>query len=355
MKLGVVMFTGSLLCSSAILWPNIANAEAVPQLESMPESKQAKTEPSKSEKCLQHPATEEWVDRIRSGTHQRMCRSAYWLDSLFGDDHEFDDRSFSGKLSVGFRQDEIDGFDPRIRVRIRSRLPNASKRLNAFIGRVEEDSFISNTEVDQDSISSVGLRSTNDDDSEWLLGLGYRNPGRQNNGFDYSVGAKISSGFNPYAKIRHRHLFKPENRNYWRTTQTLFWRRDEKFGFSSRLEYTKIINDQDIFEWDSSIKYTEEAEQWEWITGTSWHHSFSDTRGISSRVYVRGEDENVVSIPEFGLSLTYIREIMRPWLFLETGADLRWEKDQRHAEYKSAARVGIQLEMLLGDYYGSRR
>ncbi len=306
-------------------------------------------------KCVSKAPTDEIVDRIRSGAHQGMCRSVAWLDSLFGDEYEFDDTDFSGKLSLGFRQDEYEGFDPRIRVRIRAKLPNASKRLNAFIGRVEEDSYISDTEVAQDSISAVGLRSTNDDDDEWLLGLGYRDPGRLNNGFDYSVGAKISSGFNPYAKIRHRYLFEPGNNNFWRTTQTLFWRDDEKFGFSSRLDFTKILSDRDIFEWDTNAKYTEESEQWEWISGTSWHHSFSRSRGISSRVYVRGEEDNEVSIPEYGLNFTYIREFLRPWLFLETGIDLRWEKEQKDASYENAVRFAMQLEMVMGDYYGSRR
>ncbi len=150
--------------------------------------------------CTHKPESEEFVDRLRTQTHKNMCRTAAWLDGLFGDEHQFDDTNFSGKLSVGFRQDEADGFDPRIRVRVRTKLPNVSNRLNAFFGRVEEDSFISETEVAQDRINNVGLRSTNDDDSEWLFGLGYRNPNSRHNGFDYSVGAKLSGGFNPYAK-----------------------------------------------------------------------------------------------------------------------------------------------------------
>lgn len=348
-----------LLC--ALLMPALVHANdqadeaALPENETEHQLSASDQRKKRKEICRTKAASEEFVDRMRSGSHQTMCRSAAWLDSLFGDEHEFDDSDFSGKLSVGFRQDENDGFDPRVRVRIRTKLPNVSDRLNAFIGKVEEDSYISNTEVDKDSINAVGLRSTNDDNDEWLLGLGYRNPNSRRNGFDYSVGAKISSGFNPYAKIRHRYLFEPQNLNFWRTTQTLFWRDDEKFGVSTRLDYTKILSDHDIFEWDSSAKYTEEAKQWEWITGTSWHHSFSQSRGLSSRVYVRGEEKNEVSIPEYGLNFTYIREFLRPWLFIETGVDLRWEKELKTSSYKSAVRFALQLEMVMGDYYRQKK
>jgi len=306
---------------------------------------------TKDNKCRKDREREEWVDKVRHHTHTNLCNTVSWIDGLFGDERDFDGEKFRGKVSLGFRQDEVDGFDPRIRVRIRTQLPNMSKRFNAFIGRVEEDSYISNTEVDQDRVNAVGLRSTNDEDSEWLVGLGYRNPNSEDNGLDYSVGAKLSGGFNPYARAIHRHLFKASESNYWRTTQTVFWQRDDGFGVSSSLDYTHIVGDRDIIEWDSSVKYTEE-EELEWITSGTWHHEFTPKTGISSRAYVRGESDNPVSIPEFGVTFTYIRPFLRDWLFIETGIDWRWERESIFEdEYKSAVRVGFQFEMLLGDYY----
>lgn len=306
-------------------------------------------------RCQFDKGGDEWIDNVRHSTHGRLCLSALWLDGLFGDEYEFNDRDFRGKVSVGFRQDEDDGFDPRLRVKIRTKLPNVSKRFNAFIGRVEEDSFISNTEVNQDKLNTVGLRSVDDDDAEWLVGIGYRNPDRRDNGFDLSVGAKLSSGLNTYAKIAHRHVFVPSANNIWKSTQTVFWRREERFGVSSSLDYIRLIGDHDIVKWDVGAKYTEDSEQWEWITSATWHHSFSDKRGISTRGYVRGEEENPVSIPEFGITFSYVKPFLRPWLSLETGIDFRWEKDFPGGEYKSATRIGFQLEMLLGDYYRRER
>ncbi len=307
------------------------------------------------EKCNADLPTERWVDRVRRNSHRGLCKSVMWIDGLFGNEHEFEDENFSGKLSIGFRQDEDDGFDPRLRVRLRTKLPNVSNRLNAFIGRVDEDSYISNTEVNEDSVTNVGLRSNDDEENEWLVGLGYRKPNKNNNGFDFSVGAKLSSGIRPYAKIAHRHLFNPSDKHFIRSTQTVFWRRDEKFGVSTSFDYTYLLNRKDIIEFDASAKYTEEDEQWEWVTGSTWHHSITQKKGISSRVYVRGEEENPVSIPEYGLTFTYIRPFLRPWLFLETGVDFRWEKEDVDASYKSATRFGLQVQMLLGDYYKNRR
>lgn len=307
-------------------------------------------------RCNQVAASEEMVDKIRASAHTRLCNTAGWLDGLFGDQERYPGDDFRGKLSLGFEGDEIDGLDPRVRVRIKTKLPNMSKRFDAFLGRVEEDSFISNTEVNEDRVNNVGLRSTNDQDSEWLVGLGYRRPGSDHSGWDYSLGAKISSGFKPYAKAAYRSLFETSTDSYWKTTQTLFWRKQDGFGVSSNAEYTRLIGDNDIWVSHASLKYTDEAEQVEWFADTRWHHSFSKTRGISSSLYVRGEAENEVSIPEYGVTFTYIKPIWRDWLYLETGLDWRWEKQTKaQPSYKSAVKFGIQLEMLLGDYYQRNR
>lgn len=306
-------------------------------------------------RCYFQQEGEDWIDNLRHSTHGSLCKTALWLDGLFGDEHEFNDQDFRGKVSIGFRQDEDDGFDPRLRVKVRTKLPNVSNRFNAFFGRVEEDSFISNTEVKNNQVNAVGLRSVDDDDAEWLVGIGYRNPDQRDNGLDFSAGAKLSGGLNPYARASYRNVFVPNANNFWKTTQTVFWRGDEGFGVSTDIDYVRLLSERDIIEWDAGAKYTEETEQWEWITSSSWHHSFSNKRGVSTRGYVRGEDKNPVSIPEFGLTFTYVQPFLRPWLSIETGVDFRWEKERPDGEYKSATRVGVQFEMLLGDYYSRFR
>jgi len=347
----LVLLTSHICMSAFAETPN-------PNLEPLPfaQTNKENEAPEDESKCIFLQDSDEWIDRVRSHTHSRVCRTVFWVDRLFGDEHEFDDKNLSGKLSLGFLEDESEGFDPKLRVRIRTRLPNVSNRLNAFVGRVEEDSYISNTEVDNGSVTNVGLRSTNDEEDDWLIGLGYRDPNRLDNGFDFSVGAKISGGINAYAKIAHRHLFKVSEQHLWRTTQTVFWRREDKYGFSSNLDYTYLLNDTNILEWDTSFKHTEVNRYTEWITSGIWHHSFDDKTGLSSRIYVRGETEQEVDIPEFGTAFTFITPFLRPWFFIETGIDFRWEKEfRRQKEYDSVIRFSLQFQMLLGDYYGRLR
>jgi hypothetical protein len=296
-----------------------------------------------------------WLDKARRATHRNLCNTVAWFDGLFGHEKKFEDEKFKGKVIFGWKHDEMEGFDPKLRIKIKSKLPNASDKFNAFIGRVEEEDFISNSEIANDSFSNVGLRSTEDDDAEWLIGLGYKNPKFTNRGFDFSVGAKISSGFKPYAKIRHRYLYSNADPHFFRTTQTLFWRKEKGYGVSTDFNYTYLIDKKNIFETGFGARFTEKDDQWEWITSSTWHHSLTDKKGISSRIYVRGEEENEVSIPEYGMTFTYRQPFLRPWFYIETGVDFRWEKETELSDRESAVRFGLQGELVLGDYYNKKR
>ncbi|MEO0368998.1 MAG: hypothetical protein AAF197_09470, partial [Pseudomonadota bacterium] len=148
---GALIFAG-LLTQAVFINTAIAQSQqsAETELESIPGDEAPEKEQiviSDKDSCRMIDGSPAMVDRMRKNTRSSLCGAVRWIDSRFGDDHEFDGSDFTGLVSVGFRQDEEDGFDPRVRVRIKTKLPNVSSRFNAFIGRVDSDSYISNTET----------------------------------------------------------------------------------------------------------------------------------------------------------------------------------------------------------------
>jgi len=295
-----------------------------------------------------------WLDKLQANTHTNLCRTVRWVDSLFGNSEQFDTDDFSGRVIFGARQDEEEGFDPRLRVRIKSKLPNVSKRFNAFIGRLDEDAFVTeNSTTRENVVSRNTISRDNNNDASWLIGLGYSQ--NQDRGFDASIGAKISSGLNPYALVRYRYLVTTEAPHYLNLTQTLFWRRDERYGFSSGLDYSYTLGEKDILGWGLGAKYTTEDDLWETKSAVTWYHKFAEKRGIASRVFIRDSQEYSASLPEYGISLTYRRPFLRNWSFIEFGLENRWEKKQQDDDRESYLRVGAQIEIQFGRYYEKRR
>jgi len=166
-----------------------------------------------------------------------------WVDGLFGEDKEFDSTNFRGKLIVGLVDEEREKLDFKLRIRLKADLPNMSKRFKAFIGRIEDDEFIRENSnkgdslLEQDTIS----RDSGDDEASWLIGLGYKRfPDR---GFSYSVGGKFSSGFKPYAKIKHRYLTQLKSPHYLAFNQLAYIQKDDGYGFSTSYDYSYELSD----------------------------------------------------------------------------------------------------------------
>jgi hypothetical protein len=302
-------------------------------------------EEEKNKDCIEPTGKNDSLGEMRDQTHSSLCKAVKSIDSWFGKDHEFDGEVFSGKVILGFRQDEETGFDPKLRIRIRAQLPNVSKRFNAFIGRTDEDAFITDSRVTGIDGLSNDLK---DEDASWLIGLGYRNPNRQ--GFDTSIGAKISSGIQPYAKLRYRYHLKTAENQSARATQTLFWKNDDGIGTTTNLQYGYKFNKKRLVSLGFGATYRKDTEIWDTGSSITLYNKLSNNRGLALKAYVYGEsgDKSQVNVPEYGISLSYRQPFLRPWLVLKTSIENRWAHEREIDPRESYAKLGMQLEMSFG-------
>lgn len=298
--------------------------------------------------CVQEFASEEWLDKTQAYTYTGLCKTVKWFDGLFGGKRRFRDEQFGGKIQIGFKQREDEGFDEKVRIRIKTKLPNLSSKANAFIGRVDETEYVTDSDQGPGSLADTATQRRIEDESEWLVGLGYSDPKKRNRGFDYSVGAKISSGLNPYARVRYRYKFNMPKNHFLRASQTLFWRNDDGYGTTTNLNYSHLLSLDDILEWGSTAKFTQDDEQWEWLTGVNWYHRLQNDHAIVSRAFIRGEEENPESIPEYGLNLIYRRPFLREWFFLEGLLEYRWVQDDASEPREGYLGGGLQVIMEFG-------
>ena len=117
------------------------------------------------------------LERVRRRLQITACASSAWLDGMFGDQLRYEDyhRTY-GSVSTGALWSEYDGFDPRLRFRVRLQLPQWDERISAFAGRVGEEDYITDVEDDFDALPSRQFGGI--EDESVLLGLGYANPNR---------------------------------------------------------------------------------------------------------------------------------------------------------------------------------
>jgi len=304
-------------------------------------------EKSNAQQCHFDNEREQSIEKIRGKTHSTLCSAVAKIDSWFGKDYSFDDKQFGGKLIVGFRQDEQDGFDPKVRIRINANLPNLNKKAKAFIGRTDENAFISDSKLTGIDGLANDLK---DEEASWLIGLGYSNPSKT--GFSTSIGAKISSGFRPYVKARYRYYKNLDENKLLRLSQTLFWRDDEGVGTTSNAEYNYVLNEKTLLAWNTGATYRRDTSIWNTGTSLTYFRKLTNQKGMAYKAYIYGEHggESEVSLPEYGVSVSYRQPFLRPWLALKASIENRWSKENSDESRESYAKLGIQLEMKFGNY-----
>jgi len=342
-----------LLCSPGAV--EAATPDEAPSQQTVPEPGEAAGSADEAvDQCdvgnLADPA---WVDRMRLRLSQAACASSAWFDGFFGTERRYEDyRATYGSVSLGTLWDERDGFDPRLRFRIRLQLPQADERLNAFIGRVDREEFVTGREEEFDALPS---RFGQEDEDELLLGLGWSSPDRRGSWFDSDVGVKIALPLDPYVRGSWKLVHDFSKSTLLRLRESAFWRNTEGFGVTSRADLDYVLEPGLLSRWTAVATYSEESLGVDWYTTLTLFQSIDEIRAFAYQVSYSGETDREVPIKDWGVQLIYRQRISREWLFVELRSSVTWPKDEPQEPREPNWGVGIAIEMLFGDRLRARQ
>lgn len=300
-----------------------------------------------TELCGDKPGGLAWIDRMHASLYRRMCLASAGFDGFFGN-ARFDDEyeSTHGSLSVGTLWDERDGWDPSVRFRVQLRLPQLNERFSAFVGRVDPDEFVTEVRDDFDSLPTQFARA---EDDEVLLGLGYRKPGPGGGHFDASVGARLDWPPDVYAKGAYRLTQPFFERNLLRLHETIFWREEDGYGTTSRVDLERLLADDFLVRWTGSGTYAQETEGVRWFSNLTLYQSLGARRALAYQAGISGETDREVDIVDYGLRVIYRRSVFREWLFLELRSSVTWPRETLTEDREANLGAGVALEMQLGE------
>lgn len=301
------------------------------------------------EGCSQRDEAEaSFLERMRSRLTVTACASSAWLDSLFGDQlHYSDYRETYGSVSAGGLWSRYDGFDPRLRFRVRLQLPQWNERISAFAGRVGENDYISDTEGDFDALPT--RQFGNLEDESVLVGLGYSSPKRTGNDFDAGVGVRLDLPLDPYGRARYEIVRAFAERYVFSIRETVFWQNSEGFGTTTRVNLDRAVTDRMMLRWSNVGKFTEETLGLEWYSQLTLFQSINERTGLAWQAQVEGATDNEVQLTRHAVRLIMRRQLTAEWLFLELRAGVGWPRRKLTEAREASPEVGIALEMQFGE------
>jgi hypothetical protein len=301
--------------------------------------------PTAREICEDEPDSRAVIDRIRSRLFKLTCSSASWFDGLFGDtryDEEY--RSTYGSVTTGALWSERKSWQEVLRFRAKVRLPQMNKRFHAFIGRVDRDDYVSESESEVYGLPEQFNRNS----EQTLVGIGYIEPLKKRGSFDTSTGIRVTFPLDPYVKGSYRYARPIGERNLLRLRETLFWQNSEEFGITSRMDWDRVVGEQNLIRYTASGTYSQRSWGLRWFSNVTLFHFISDNRALAYEMFAAGNTDHEVSLADYGAFLIYRQRVWRDWLLLELRGGVDWPRDLVVETRRYNLNAGLAFELRFG-------
>ncbi len=323
--------------------------QALAKTDAVEDPEQTESDELQADACDWTLEDQEIQEQTREVFRSWSCHSFRWFDGLWGDSHDFDEDAVRGWFIAGAEYTEYDGFDPRLRVRVRSPLPNMNRRWDLILGRVDETTFVSDTAAEDKTFFNPGVVNQQDDDPEWLLGLGHRGRSKRS-GWDWSAGVRLRVPPRPYAKLQYYYNKSWEQDTNFHFRQTFFWRNDQGFGATARADLSHALDPSNVLRFEGILTESEESQGVQWYYGQTWYHRFAGHNGISLLAFITGETDHEVPLREYGLNLIWRRPFTRDWLYLSMGPSVTWPRELETEKREMSLGFGVWVEVEFGDW-----
>jgi hypothetical protein len=293
------------------------------------------------------------LDMFRHGVERSVCVTAWRFDSLFGvlpEDQIVERRATHGRLRLGLKWDERDGFKEEVALRAQVHLPIAERRMRLIFGRDTDEAFIEGGSREFDGVTFT----EEDDDLNWLLGLGLERIQGTRSRLSLGAGVRLRTPPDPYVQASYWYQTRVHENLLLRARQSVFWENEDGFGTATRVSLEQALGERRMLRWANHLRISEATDGMRWNTNLTLYQALAEDRAIALRGFVRGETGRDVNPIEYNLRLIHRRSFLKEWLFLELqggGGWLRKEKDEPREFVPEAA---VIFEMAFGRRPGRR-
>ena len=293
---------------------------------------------------------DDWLELVRSGIEYSICASSYRVDSFFGNREEeeiVEAEEVYGRLRLGTYWDEEKGFDPEFRLIATYPLPRIEKRARAVVGRGTDEELIEGAPRE---ITQAQTLSGDDEEVNWLVGLGIDRIRSRNSRLSFGAGLKLQNPVNPYVKATYRY-YKPVTDDFMlRFQQVVYWEYEDGLGTTTRADAEWLLNEGRILRWGNYFKIHDNTDGLAWNTNLSLYQRVGRGRAVALRGLVRGETGKDVHPTKYQLVTIYRQRFLRDWLFMELYGGASWIRRELEDPREFVPELGLVFEIVFGDH-----
>lgn len=289
--------------------------------------------------CTNNPAylsrSNRWA-RWHSKWSSNVVDIAEYIDRFYGEerlDDESNDTRIKLSGGIQFREEDSPKYIHRINLRLQ--LPYTSDRLKlVFEDIVDPDA------EDRDQFDAVGLNNT-DPNAALRYSLREKKKAR----IDADLGARFSSPWQLYVRLRGTRLYEIAPKWDARLTQKVTWFTDDGWVSLSEVQFNKKMGWDWLLRFNSELEWRQDRDGVRPAQQVSVFKTFSRRRSL--RLDVGGswpEYPNVVD-RRYYVSLTHRRLVHSNWLYFEIKPGVEFPEED---DYDERFYLKFQFDLILG-------
>lgn len=286
------------------------------------------------------------LDDTRRMLEETLCTAALWADGLLGDPGDVEAaRKVHGHLEISANYSQFDGEKYRVRFDVRAELPTLKNRLNAFIGRDNENDFL------RDRSEGFALRSQFprvDDQEGWLGGLGYNLPDTDRLRSEFRVGV---NGLNPpkvFVQWRTRFNIYASQTNVFYVRATPFWNSKDGGGLTTNFDVSQVLGPTRLLRLSTAATRSQKTTGIDWRSALILYQNLGSGRAIAAESFVRGSTQAAEPLGEFGERLIYREPILKRRLWVEVILGYSWPRNDPSLPRDGSFGTGLSIDLPFG-------
>jgi hypothetical protein len=304
--------------------------------------------PTPANPCKEELATDSMpmLDETRRILEETTCSAALWADSLFGEKGDIEAaRKVHGHVEISGAYSQFEGSKFRFRMDVRAELPSLKHRLNAFIGRDNENDFL------RDRSEGFALRSQFprlDDRESWLGGLGYALPETDRFRSEFRVGVHGLGPPQLFVQWRTRLNIYADERNVFYVRMTPFWNTDDGVGLTGNFDWSHVLSATRLLRLSTAATRSQKTEGIDWRSAVIYYQSLREGRAVALENFVRGSTKAAEPLGEYGMRVVYREPIFMQRLYVETIIGYSWPRNDPSLPRDGSFGTGVSIDMPFG-------
>jgi len=299
----------------------------------------------------------QWLDEVRELVYETVWESAMHVDRWFGSEQpDWAYEQASGSLAPAVLWSRFYGWQHLLRFIGDVPLPQLSDSVHAFIGRLNPEEFISESQASSGAIPNPYAPYPTD---QTLLGIQYTEPVHPGVQWDSGAGLPVTlSRFDPYFKGGYLYELGSPQEGVLIVRQDAFYQSSQGgFGVTTRVDLQRLIGRGLLLSWTASTTYAQRSYGWNSYSTVDAYFAYAESRALVVELTIDGVGactdcnrsfDSPVPLQDYGGKVAYRRSILRDWLILEIRASLDWPRDFFWQHREMSPGVGVAFEMEFG-------